>query len=427
VGRLRWLNGRRAADEAWDAYEAPDGAPLLHVCASPHPWPVVQHWVADLARELRAAEADGSMPLLALDRVWITRDSRALLLDFPAPGRGGSTGAGAGEEPGGPQRFLARVAAHALGAAGDPKGGAVPPHGPLPRHARATLDALERGAFASVAAAAERTAAWAVAPDHVTRARRAASILLANVPLAFALLALAVGLPTAVRLLDTDFLTMSKALLGVRALGAKADSASVAQREALERYLVDRFGATLADSRTWSDPRTAGLLTPLRPVAVRVLAGRRSADDEERRAAAALAEAYLGKPTSIRRQAARVAAFLPALVLLVTAGIAVLSAWLFRGGLLLRLLGLAVVRPAGTDVSRVRAAWRAVVAWCPVLLLWLYIWIWSLGAREAMDALSNWVVPAAALAVAVAGCVWAIFHPERGLAERLSGTYLVPR
>ena len=67
------------------------------------------------------------------------------------------------------------------------------------------------------------------------------------------------------------------------------------------------------------------------------------------------------------------------------------------------------------------------MAWSPILLLWLYVWVWSLGAREAMDTLSNWVVPAAALAVAVAGGVWAILHPGRGLAERLTGTYLVPR
>jgi hypothetical protein len=44
-----------------------------------------------------------------------------------------------------------------------------------------------------------------------------------------------------------------------------------------------------------------------------------------------------------------------------------------------------------------------------------------------MDAFSIWQVPAAALAVAVAGGVWVILHPGRGLAERLTGTYLVPR
>ena len=85
-GRLRWVNGRRSGDEAWDAYEAPDGAPLLSVCAAAQPWRVVQHWIADLARELEAASADGSLPVLALDRVWITRGGQARLLDFAAPG-----------------------------------------------------------------------------------------------------------------------------------------------------------------------------------------------------------------------------------------------------------------------------------------------------------------------------------------------------
>jgi len=86
AGRLRWMNGRRAGDEAWDAYEAPDGAPLLQVCAAPQPCgrPALD---SDLARELSAAAADGSTPALALDRVWITRGSQARLLDVRAPGR----------------------------------------------------------------------------------------------------------------------------------------------------------------------------------------------------------------------------------------------------------------------------------------------------------------------------------------------------
>ena len=47
--------------------------------------------------------------------------------------------------------------------------------------------------------------------------------------------------------------------------------------------MTDRFGPELADERTWHDPRTAGLLTP---VAARILAGRSTPSDEERRAPA---------------------------------------------------------------------------------------------------------------------------------------------
>ena len=427
AGRLRWMNGRRAGDEAWDAYEAPGGAPLLHVCASPQPWRAVQHWIADLARELSAAAADGSTPALALDRVWITRGSQARLLDFRAPGPGREPFASASDEVADPQRFLARVMAHALGGAAGASPAGSPAQAPLPRLAQLTLDTLERSGFPSPAGVAERAAALTQGPDHVTRARRAASILLANVPLFFALIALSIGLPTAVRLLSTEFLEMSRALVEIRQLDAKTDQESVKAREALELYVADRFGPALADERTWQDPRSAGLLTPLRPIAARILAGQSTPSGEERRAAHAAATARLGKPVSIRSQAISIATLLPAIVALVSAIAAVLSALLFRGGLLLRSLGLAVVSLRGSEVSRSRAAWRAVAAWSPILLLWIYVWAWSAAGRELIDTFSDgWAIAAAALAAA-AGCVWAVVNPARGLAERATGTCLVPR
>ena len=427
AGRLRWVNGRRAQGEAWDAYEAPDGAPLLRVCETPQPWRAVQHWMLDLARELAAASADASMPLLALDRVWITQGGQARLLDFPAPGLGGGAVPGSGDAIADPQRFLARVAAHALGAGGNEAPRPALPHGPLPRLAAITIDTLERGGFSSMTAVADRAAALTEGADHVSPARRAASVLLANVPLAFALLALSIGLPTAVRLLHPTFLAMSRSLVAIRELDSKDDQASAKTREALELYVADRFRAELADERAWRDPRTAGLLTPLKPIASRILSSRRIVTDEERRAAHAAAEAELGSPVSIRTQAIGIAAILPAVILLLSAVAAVLSAFLFRGGLLLRSLGLAVVTSRGQDVSRSRAAWRAVVAWSPVLLLWLYVGARSLGGRDVLDTFLGGWIPAAAAVVAVAGCTWAVRHPARGAAERLTGTCLVPR
>jgi len=427
AGRLRWMNGRRAGDEAWDAYEAPGGEPLLQACAAPQPWRAVQHWIADLARELSAAAADGSTPALAPDRVWITRGSQARLLDIRAPGPGREPPPGAGDEVADPQRFLAPVMAQALGAAVGASSAGSSAQGPLPRLAQTMLDTLERSGFPSPACVAERAAALTQGPDHVTRARRAASILLANVPLLFALIALSIGLPTAVRLLSTAFLEMSRALVEIRQLDAKTDQESVKAREALELYVADRFGPALADERTWQDPRSAGLLTPLRPIAARLLAGQSSPSGEARRAAHAAAAARLGKPGSNRSQAISIATLLPAIVTLVSAIAAVRSALLFRGGLLLRSLGLAVVSLRGSEISRSRAAWRAAVAWSPILLLWLYVGVWSAAGREIIDTFSDGVVIAVAAVTAAAGCAWAILHPGRGLPDRLTGTDLVPR
>jgi hypothetical protein len=86
VGRLRWLTGKRSPEENWDAFEAPTGQPFLELVRHPQPWGEVRYWLHDLAEEISAAQKDGTLPVLALDRVWITVEGRAKLLDFSAPG-----------------------------------------------------------------------------------------------------------------------------------------------------------------------------------------------------------------------------------------------------------------------------------------------------------------------------------------------------
>ena len=80
--RLRWLAGRRTAQEAWDVYEGVAGVPIAQACRSPRSWSEVRRWLADLAREL-AAQQPGDHPPLDLDRVWILDSGRAKLLDDP--------------------------------------------------------------------------------------------------------------------------------------------------------------------------------------------------------------------------------------------------------------------------------------------------------------------------------------------------------
>ena len=146
-GRLRWLNGRRLADEAWDAFDAPDGAPLLQVAATRQPWRVVRSWLVDVARELEAAERDGTTPPLALDRVWITRGSRALLLDVVI--RGAAARPSACESV--PQ-LLASVAKVGLN------------DEPLPLSARAFLTACEFQSLPPDLTVWSRSASWKRGP-----------------------------------------------------------------------------------------------------------------------------------------------------------------------------------------------------------------------------------------------------------------------
>jgi uncharacterized RDD family membrane protein YckC len=85
AGRLRWLTGKRSAEDNWDAFEALAGRSLLELAKTPQRWNEVRFWLHALACEISSAEKDGTLPELAIDRVWITGDGRAKLLDFPAP------------------------------------------------------------------------------------------------------------------------------------------------------------------------------------------------------------------------------------------------------------------------------------------------------------------------------------------------------
>src|SRR5262249_13483969 len=139
--RTRWLSGRRTHHESWDAYEAVDGVPLAEAIATPQSWSRVRHWLSDLASEIAVGLKDGSLPPLAVDRVWIGSDRRARLLDFVPPAGQKAPATVPADLPSA-QRFLYAIAAGAL--RGVPLDAAQnePPAIPLPLPARSLLEKL---------------------------------------------------------------------------------------------------------------------------------------------------------------------------------------------------------------------------------------------------------------------------------------------
>ena len=94
---------------------------------------------------------------------------------------------------------------------------------------------------------------------------------------------------------------------------------------------------------------------------------------------------------------------------------------LFRGGLALRIAGVAFVRRDGVRASRRRVFWRALVAWSPLFL-------------ALLGPLQNWYEPRYAALGEAALCglllglaILSVSLPERGLPDRLAGTWPVPR
>ncbi len=84
--RPHWLQGGETQGRRWEACEAVSGAPLVELFApeSGLPWVQGRSVLTELAAELRAAAADGSLPeSLSIEQLWIDRTGRLKLLDAP--------------------------------------------------------------------------------------------------------------------------------------------------------------------------------------------------------------------------------------------------------------------------------------------------------------------------------------------------------
>lgn len=112
--RVRWLTGGTDGGWQWDAFLAPAGMPLP-VLASNTPrlgWAEVRVILEDLADELAASGADGTLPpVLTAEQVWVQPDGRVQLLPMPA---GGDDMAAAASGQDGALRLLREVAILAL-------------------------------------------------------------------------------------------------------------------------------------------------------------------------------------------------------------------------------------------------------------------------------------------------------------------------
>jgi len=101
--------------------------------------------------------------------------------------------------------------------------------------------------------------------------------------------------------------------------------------------------------------------------------------------------------------------------------VSVASAGISPGGVVLRLWEIAVADYAGSAVSRVRAMGRNALAWSPLFVATAVLIVTDLG-----PAYDNFLSLTAVICW-LAGAAYALVNPERGLQDRLSGTWLIAR
>lgn len=105
----------------------------------------------------------------------------------------------------------------------------------------------------------------------------------------------------------------------------------------------------------------------------------------------------------------------------------VVWAALTRGGLLLGLAGIALVRTDSRPAERWRCAWRALVAWAPVVALLAGACFARARVRPPAVPVLAWMLWGLALAIVASYPVLALVFPARSVHDRLAGTYLVPK
>jgi len=444
--RLRWLGGSRAAGENWDAYEAPAGRPLLALIATPQPWRSVRHWLMDLAQELAAGLKDGSVPAaLGLDRVWITAGGRAKLLDFAAPGAGGAPAASrtpsAAPDFEAARAFLNQVAVAALEGRvvdADAARGKTPA-APVPLHARKFLIALP--IFESSDSLTGGLTPLLQKAASVTHRRRLGLVIAcAAVPV------LVAGFTLLVQWMirswmesQPDIMPLYVCLSYLSGLEGPPDSKERSQqRQAAEIYIAGRFGKTISDPATWSGMFTSGmpkekeLQAKARAIVAKYpnpsekeIADAKAAVAPMVRAADMMSDAFGRSPLPGAVRTAAVA-------MLLAAVFSIFCSLVFRSGLAMLVFGVVAVKRDGSRAGRLRVFGRALVTWSPFLagqfgLVGLGLWLFGNPAGGGSITVVVGTASGLALGLFAVLAVVSALLPERGLQDRLAGTWLVPR
>jgi hypothetical protein len=473
--RLRWLAVGHLEDMQWDAFLAPVGCSLsdLVTAGGKLAWPQARAVLEQVADELAAATADGTLPRsLEVGQVWVRANGQVVLLEVPlrdaAPGKAPRPGAGAASE--GPQGIALLRETAVLALEGEPSAPDAPPgpvRAPLPGYAARILGQLLPDSprpYADVGRFQADLAATRGRPAEVSRARRVSQLGVLST-----FVAVGLGFMVLVGAIASCTLAFD-VLLHARNL-------EEAQRD-LDRGARGRFQLSTLNPNLPTLVAAAAVLSADLDLD-RQLTRRRQTDEEEHRArlqsmswparwftltfeeqqmaAIEATEAASPQPTpqwivqssaaffyhdtaaswagssSPRVDPAIQLGFLIALAL--GPALWVLWAFFLRGGLSLRLLGLALVRGDGRPAARWQCAWRALLLWGPLTALLaasltLDFWYWSVWDSTQPHPWAPWLILLlwwGAWALLPPYALLALRRPDRTVLDRLAATYLVPR
>jgi uncharacterized RDD family membrane protein YckC len=422
AGRLPWIQRAEKGGLQWDVYGALEGVPLTRWVQDRGglTWRELRGVLVSLAAELEGRFADGgAFAPVTLAHVWVRATGEAVLLDFPADlTDGGPLNLLQRMTPDNWSDFLRRVVVFGLD--GMRATGIALPRIPMPVHAREVLRRLfaEPSEFATpgeLRAALDRD--WN-RPTEVTLGRRIGSLaipVLLLLPVVVVTIMVLVGPRWPRDLSQATVYAAEAGRLERESLGAQPDS--VAARTLRSLGIVLSATHSAAHQTPAGRTRFASLPESTR-IALAAAAQRYPAPDltELVEARHWLAGRFPSQGTIVPAQSvARRAGQLLGLGLFGI--IAVGLTLVFRGGPVLHLFGITVQRRDGSPASRWRCGLRSFVAWSPFFATMLLKGSGPGGVPFTM----------VLLGIAAAGVVWSALEPERGPADRVAGTVLVPK
>lgn len=441
-GRLRWLAGRRAPQENWDAFEAPSGQALWQLLDRTHDWGHVGYWLLDLAEELAAALKDDTLPpVLGLECVWITADGRAMLLDQGVPGLEVSANASIPTQLGDVEPvkgFLKQVAVASLH--GRRVGFAEAQSDtfalPLPHYVRPIVEGLKKVQRPEVVAAQIQNTLGK--PTRVTKARRAALLaccvvipLLMSVFI-FAQMAYFVSTAGA----TPELIDLQGALNWHSPILPVGTGPSAEERKAVEIYLAGTHRDLINDPATWTNAYMARHVLPQqRKAAKEILDRTPPPTEEELRKARIVVAPYLDAVKNLDGvESLEPAVFLPFMFTIALAMYvaipSVLCALVFRGGLLWWLFGVTAVTKTGQLAGRWRLCARNLITWSPLIIFPIALAMLEPLVNDLTVPGASWATeaaPVACMAIVYAALALASTFSTRGWPDRLAGTWLVIR
>jgi hypothetical protein len=468
--RLRWLSCGRHEDFQWDAFLAPVGCPLPEVIENSGrlTWADAHVILEHLADELAASCRDRSLPEpLTPNKVWVQSTGQVQLVDFsPLAADETQPSRPAGSAQAAAITFLARAAIFML--EGEPRTDEkkrISIRAPLPRFALPCLDRLvgvgpER--YASIEDVQADLRSIRDNPPEVTSSHRGTHL---------SLLSLALIVPIMVLFLAPAVLLL---LLRIHTLDRFSDQVVEGERRLNELHgeslislfqldpiggvvqissdagTLAAFNSKIAEYRTLERKaqQTSGwLVTKLRPYGVitqhilyREVGELGDIRNDVKTALGMGVPVVISGRISSSRDPTDHFLFPFIWIAEFLLGWLVFRAfWAFmwRGGVTLRMAGVTLLRANGLNVRRLQCSFRAFLVWAPVvalLLMWacLALWRYSHWAIGATDDLRwagwlSWLCWGLGLALLPAYIGMALRSPSRTILDRLSGSYAMPR